>query len=248
MKTENENNIYEGEELVSEHIQINGYVEADTIIEAINLQIDGATHQDSMQFARNAKINVHQGTLRCNNAHINILEGGEIHATTAHIKSALNGTIYAQDVVVDYATDDLKVFASKSITIKSIDGNNNIFKINYKEIPIINSKLDLIKEDISDLNYSLKEAQKHNLSQITSIESKIKKFEDELNAIKNSARNAKITIEKSIGKSNKIIFELTTGEELIYETQDLNYSSFYLEFKKDKVLLQPVNKTFTLNS
>ena len=240
--TNDKNNIYDGEELTAEHIHISGYVEANTIIEAINLQIDGATHQNSIQFARNAKINVHQGTLRCNNAHINILEGGEIHATTAHIKSALNGRVYAQDVTVDYVTNNLKIFASNSITIGLVDGENNVFKINYKEIPIINSKLDLIKEDISDLKQTLAEALKHNLSQVATIKDKIKKFNNELGAIKNSTQNARITIRGEIGKSNKIIFKLTTGEEVIYETQGLKYSSFYLEFDKDKILLQPVNK------
>ena len=248
MKFDNKNNVDEEEELSAENLHIHGDTKSNSIIEAIHLQIDGITCKDSIQFARDAKIDKHRGTLRCHNANINILDDGEIHATTADIKSAISGTIYAQDITIDHVSNNLKIFASNSITINKIDGKNNILRINYKDIPIINSKIDLIQDDIDELKDSLKEAQKHNLSLVSDIKNKIKNFEDELKKIKNSTKTAKITIHETIEKENKIIFELDSGETISFETTKSKYLPFYLEFYDNEIILKPINKKLILNS
>ena len=73
-----------------------------------NLQVDGATHKDSKQFAKSANINRHKGTLRCSAANISLLEGGVVHATTVNIDSSLGGTVYAQDVTISNVKHNLK--------------------------------------------------------------------------------------------------------------------------------------------
>lgn len=237
-----------GVELTSETIHINGHVGANSILEAINLRIDGATHQDSTQFAREAVINRHKGNLRCKSAKISLLEGGEVHATTVDVEASLAGVIHAQDVTIGHVKSNLKVYASNSITIRLVSGEDNLFKINYKEVPIINSKIDLINEDIEDLKYSLEEASRHNLSKVTLIKQNIENFKDELRQIKNSVKTAKISIQKPFNGLNTIIFTLPNTEEITFKTDAREYKPFYLEFDDNQVTLHPVNKIFSINS
>ncbi len=235
-----------GVELTSQVVHITGHIGANSIIEAEDLQVDGATHQDSTQFAKVARINRHKGTLRCHKANIKLLEGGEVHATMVDIEASLGGTVHAQDVKIGHVKNNLKVYASNSITIRLVSGEDNIFKINYKDVPILNSKIDLIQEDINDLKYSLEEAKRHALSKVESIKKEIKALKNEINTIKNSTLDAKITIEKPLIGLNTIIFTLNNTDELIYKTEPGHYEPFYLEINEDRVTLHPVGKTITI--
>ena len=58
-KDTSKDSVGEGVELVSETVDISGHVGAKSIIKAHTLNIDGATHQDSTQYAKYAKINRH---------------------------------------------------------------------------------------------------------------------------------------------------------------------------------------------
>jgi len=233
----------EGVELTSELVHIKGHVGANSIIEATNLTIDGATHQDSTQFAKFAYINRHKGKLRCHEAKINILEGGEVHATTISVETALGGTIYAKDVEIMHVKNNLKVYASNSITIKLVRGENNLFKINYKEIPILNSKIDLINDDIKELKYELTEATRHNPSAIPLIKEKIKNFQKDQAAIVNSTKLASITIKSSFHGLNTITFTLDEENELSFKTDAISYEKFYLEIDEKNITLQPIQIT-----
>ena len=244
----NKDSIGEGAEVISETVHVNGHVGANSIIEAANLQIDGATHKDSIQFARNAIIHRHKGTLRCNNAKIFLLEGGKVHATTVDIESCLGGEIYAKDVTIGLVKNHVKIYASNSITIDLVSGEENLFKINYREIPILMSKLKLLEDDITNLEYSLKEAKRHNKSEVANLEEKIIDSIHEQNKIIGSTKNAKISIKKSLRGLNKIIFTLENKDEILYKTSAQEYSPFYLEYADNKIILHPVNKTIILNS
>ncbi len=234
--------IGEGVELTSETIHVNGHIGANSILEALNMQIDGATHKDSMQFAKTAKINRHKGTLRCHDAQIALLEGGTVHATNVEIEACLGGVVYAQNVTIGHVKSNLKVYASESITIRLVSGEDNIFKINYKDIPILNSRVDLITQDLDELKFSLEEAQRHNKSEIEKIKEEIKKLKSEIQSIKDSTLKATISIEKPLRGLNSIIFTLDNGEELIYKTEAQSYKPFYLEVSEEKITLHPVKK------
>jgi len=245
----NQDSVGEGVKLISETIHIKGHVGANSVLESVNLKVDGATHNGSKQFTKYADIHRHKGTLRCNTAKIDLLEGGEVHATTVEIGTCLNGAIYAQDVIIDQVKSHLKVFASNSITINRISGEDNILKINYKQVPILNAKLAFMREEMIDLKYKLKEAKRHNIAQVDLVKSKIIKLKDEFNAIKNSTKNAKITIDRPINGYNTIIFEFENGEKISYKTQTSKYEPFYLEIDEDEediVTLQPINKNFLI--
>ncbi|PHQ64822.1 MAG: hypothetical protein COB99_07470 [Sulfurimonas sp.] len=239
--------IGEGVELTSETIHVNGHIGANSILEAINMKIDGATHQDSIQFARIAKINRHKGTLRCHEAKIALLEGGTVHATNVEIEACLGGVVYAQNVKIGHVKSNLKVYASESITVRLVSGEDNIFKINYKEIPILNSKIDLIKEDIEELRFSLEEATRHNKAEVENLQSQIKKFKSEIDDIRDSVSRATITIEKPLKGLNNIIFSLENDEELIYKTDAQSYKPFYLEISEEKITMHPVKKSIFLS-
>lgn len=242
-----QDSIGEGVKLKSETIHVNGHIGAKSVLEALKLQIDGATHQDSLQFSKFAKINRHKGTLRCHEAEITLLEGGEIHATNVHVESCIGGIIYAQNVKIDHVKSNLKVYASHSISIRLVSGEENLFKINYKDIPILKSKVDLIHKDIDNLKYTLEEVQRHDKTQVPIIKEKIKKLKDEYETIKNSSKDATITIDKALHGLNVINFALPNGAEIIYKTEAMKYDPFYLEFKDDKVTLHPVNKSINLS-
>lgn len=244
----NLDSVGEGVELISETIHINGHVGAKAILRAVNLTIDGATHQDSYQEAKFAAINRHKGKLRCHNAKINLLEGGEVHATNVEIKDSLGGTIYAENVTIDRVKNNLKVFASSSIVIKNVSGENNIFKINYKDIPTLVSKYNYIQRDLEDLRYKLEGAKKHSLSQVPILTNQINETKARLIKIANSAKEAKITIHDKFHGINTISFVLDNNEELIYKTDEKDYEPFYLVESDNYITLHPTNKKIAIES
>jgi len=241
-----QDSIGEGVELASETIHVEGFVGSNSILNATHLIVDGATHQSSRQTAKHATINRHKGTLRAHKADIKLLEGGTVYATNVHIDSCLTGTVYAKDVTINNVKSNLKVYASHSITIKKVTGENNIFNIDYKKIPILSRKVEFIDHDIEDLKFHLEEAQRHNKSKVPEIKSEIKQLQDVKKDIVNSVNDAFIFIERPFRGLNTIIFTISEIKELIYRTDTKKYPKFHLEIKDEKVTLQPVNISIEL--
>jgi len=234
--------IGEGVELISKTIHVNGHVGAKSILEAVNLYILGATHQDSTQFAKYANINRHKGKLRCHSAKIALLEGGEVHATNVEIESCLNGTIYAQDVVIGNVKSNLKVYASHSISIKNVNGENNLFKINYQDIPVITKRLEYIMRDIEELKEELEETLRNKRGDAATIKQKIALLKQEQDAIKSSVKTSQIAISQPFKGLNTIIFTIDDKHEMIFKTEEKSYQPFYLEITEEYVKLHPTNK------
>ena len=245
--TKVKNEIKEYAELTSESIYVEGNVGENSIIEAENLQVDGETLEDSTQFTRNAKINQHSGILRCHHADIQTLKNGEVHATTVNVANAFGGSIYAQDVTIDTIDSNLNIYASNSITVNLITGTNNTFKINYKDVPILNSKLDLIFEDLEDLEEELQRALKHNLSIVSDIKMKIQHLTMEKQSLHESYKYASILIKEPATQDNKIIFTLSANTDITYITQAKPYSKFHLNITPTTITLSPTQTTITLS-
>lgn len=245
-KDATQDSIGEGVELTSETIHVEGFVGSNSILNATNLIIDGATHQSSHQSAKYAKINRHKGTVRAHKADINLLEGGTVYATTVNIDSCLNGTIYAKDVNIKNVKSNLKVYASHSINITLVSGENNLFNIDYQKIPILSKKIEYIDNDIDDLKYHLEEAKRHNQEKVPELQLEIKKLKDEKMNIMNSVHDAYVHVEKSFRGLNTITF--TTGDlkQLIYKTESKKYPKFHLEVADEKIILKPVNISIDL--
>lgn len=242
----NLDSVGDGVELISETVHIKGHIGAKSTIKALNLTIDGATHQDSKQEAKFASINRHKGHLRCHSAKINLLEGGTIYATNAEINDSLGGSIYAEHVTINRVKSNLRVFASSSITIKNLLGENNIFKINYRDIPTLMSKIGFLQRDLDDLRYKMEGAKKHSQELIPAINSQINELKEGMRKITQSSLEAFIEIKEFISGINTIIFVLEKNEELIYKTSQKKYESFRIIIENDYAKLYPTTKTIKL--
>lgn len=238
----------EGVNLTSEVIHIAGHVGAKSTLKAVNLTIDGATHQDSLQEARFAMINRHKGKLRCHSAKIKLLEGGEVRATNVEIDSCMGGTIYAETVTIGQVKNNLKVYASSSITIRLVSGENNLFKISYKDIPTLNSRFNYLASEIEDLKYTLEGALKHSLSQVSIIKEEIQKIKLQQDKIVDCVKTAKITIKEPFMGINTIAFVIDANNELTFKTEEKLYDSFYLKESDLEITLYPTNKKISIKS
>ena len=238
----------EGVELTSETIHIKGHVGAKTKLEATNLVIDGATHGDSYQEAKFAKINRHKGKLRSHKAEIKLLEGGEVYATDVTIESALGGSIYAENVTITNIKNNLKIYASNSITIKKVSGEDNLFKINYKDIPTLNSRYNFLDEEVEDLKYELEGALKHTKSKVATLKNEINDLKKKQYEILHSVKNAKITIQEAFRGLNTIIFTINKDDELIFKTEAKKYEPFHLIETDTTITLYPTNKKILISS
>lgn len=239
--------IKEGVNLVSETIQVDGFVGAKSRLEAVNLKINGATHQDSQQSAKFAKINRHKGILRCHEARIALLEGGTVHATTAIVDACLGGEIHAQDVTINHVKNNLKVYASNSITIRLISGEDNTFEINYTRVPILLRKIELIQENIDELKYQLSQAKLHTSTKINPLKQEINSLRNEIKEIKDSYKTAKISIAQPLRGLNNIIFRINADTQLKYKTEAKAYDDFYLEIRDNFITLHPTEQSCTID-
>jgi len=244
----NTNEIAQKVELECDDANISGDVLSHSIIDTNTLNIDGTTHIDSTQFAKYAKINTHKGVLRCHEATINLLDNGEVHATTVIVDTATGGSIYAQDVKIKHITDNVNIYASNSIDIELISGNNNKLYIDYEEVPILVSKIDLIKDDVQELELSFKKAKRDNSSLEKDISNEMLRLKIELEKIENSSKTAKISIQKPLQGSATISFNIDDENQIVFETKKEKYSTFELEITQNKVTLHPTQQTITLNS
>ncbi len=244
----NQDSVREGVSLQSEIINITGHVGANSTLEALSLKIDGATHKTSVQYAKDAVINRHKGELHCNNAKINLLEGGIVHASNVEVEASLGGAIYAENVTVNLVKNNLKIYASNSITIKLVTGEDNIFKINYKDVPIVINKIKYLDEEINKLRDKLVTAKRHQLDKVDGIQSNIRSIRNKQKDIRQNVINAKIIIEKPLKGLNTIIFTTHLDDEIEFKTDARLYKPFYIELTQHKLTLYPVNKSIKLKS
>ncbi len=242
----NKDSVGEGVELISQSINVSGHVGAKSTLEAVNLQIDGATHHSSKQFAKFATINRHKGNLRCHKAKIKLLEGGEIHATDVDIEASLGGVVYAKNVKIGHVKSNLKVYASNSISVRLVSGEDNLFKINYKNVSVLTSQLALIERDVLELREELEVAKRHYHSKVDAIKEAIKKLKATKNEIKNSVYKSKISVENPFRGLNNVIFSINDNDELIFKTEAKKYDPFYLVVNEDSIQLHQTNKIIFL--
>jgi hypothetical protein len=231
--------IGEGVELNSENIHVEGFVGAKSRLEATYLEIEGATHKESQQFAKYAKINRHKGTLRCHEANIKLLEGGSIHASKVTVENSLGGFIYAEEVFIKEVKNNLKIYATDSINIELVSGEDNHFEINYKEVSVVLSKIEHLQEEIERLREKKKKAERFHPEEVELIQKEILNAKSEIQKIQECYKDATITVTQAFRGLNKIIFTIDSQHQLLYKTQNKKYTTFYIEIKDDLLILQP---------
>lgn len=238
----------EGVELISENIHITGHTGAHSNIEAKEVTIDGATHQDSFVTAKMANINRHKGTLRCHTAKINSLEGGTIYATHVTVNTALGGSIYAENVTIKSIKHNLKVFASKSITIERVLGEDNYFTIDYRKLPVLQSKLRFLQDELDDLKWKYEDSLKHSPEKRQGLKEEIDNKEAEINEIKLSHYDAVVTIMAPVNGLNTIEYKIAEKQQsIIYRTKEAKtFAPFSIRKEDDKITLDPVNISIDL--
>ena len=232
----------EGVELKSDSIHITGHTGANSNIEAKDVIIDGATHTQAFVTAKTATINRHKGTLRCHKAQINSLEGGTIYATHADINTALGGTICAEHVNIKSIKHNLKIYASKSITIERVLGEDNHFVIDYRKLPVLQSKLKYLQEEYDDLKWKFEDNQKHSPQKLPELQKLLDAKKDEIDEIKLSHYDAVVTVMAPINGLNTIEFAIAEKQSsLLYRTkQNKAYEPFSIKKEQDKIILEPV--------
>lgn len=239
-----QDSVGEGVHLTSEVVHVNGFVGTKAHIEASVLQIDGATHNGAQLFAKEAKIKRHKGVLRCHKAEIALLEGGEVHGSYVHIDVAHGGVIYGDHIHLKLVKNNVRVYATGSISIDTLSGEDNLFMIDSKKIPIVQSRLKFIQEDIAELKYFLQEAKRHNNDKVEELNQSIYDLKIEIENIQNAALHATIEIKNRVTGINVISFILPNRQELRYRTtQEKVYSPFSVDFQDDTYTLHPVNVT-----
>jgi len=238
----------EGVELVSESVHITGHMGSKASIEAKDVLIDGATHNSSFVTSRNAKINRHKGTLRCHKAEINSLEGGTVYATHVKVNAALGGQICAEHVTIKTLKHNLKVFASKSITIERILGEDNHFVIDYRKLPVIQSKLQYLNEELEEAQWKYEDAKKHSKEKLPELQEIVEKKESDIKEIKLSHYDAVITIMAPVDGLNTIEFSIPEKQtSLIYRTKEAkSFEPFSVQQDEEKITLQPVGISIDL--
>ena len=132
-------------------------------IKAIDLDIRGQTHKNSIIEAVNAKVNRHKGKLKAKKVNLSLLEGGEVRAKKVKIKNALGGSVYADEVEIENLLSHTKVYALKQIVIKNLKGEENLLAIAPKKVldtQNIEEMLNKVKEIEQNINVLKKEIKK----------------------------------------------------------------------------------------
>ena len=232
----------EGVQLVSESIHITGHMGAKSHVEAKDVVIEGATHNEAFVTAKRAKINRHKGTLRCHTAEINSLEGGTVYATNVKINAALGGQVCAENVTIKSLKHNIKVFASKSITIERITGEDNHFVIDYRKLPVLQSKLQYLTEEHEEIVDKYQDALKHHPTKIDALKKELSDKEKEIDDIKLCHYDAVVTIMAPINGLNTIEFVIAEKQtSLIYRTKEAKrFEPFSIHKIDDKLILDPV--------
>jgi len=127
-----------------------------------------------------------------------------------------------------------------------VSGEDNLFKINYKDIPTLNSKYNFITQEIEDLKYKLEGALKHTPSDVPILKKQIDELKEQQDKIVNGVKHAQITITEPLRGLNTITFTLADGKEITYKTDAKTYKPFYLIESEDHITLHPTNNKISL--
>lgn len=170
--------IGDGMKVRASEVKVDGNIGANATVEANELEVGGQTHSTSMLMAKNAKVNIHKGTLRANNVRVKSLESGTIIAQQAIIEKAVGGKIYAQVIKVGVLHSNSELHASERIEVNEmISGENKFF---------ISANSSLENRDKFNELLDKKESSIKNIAQLTkTLKEETKQIGDMEEAAKN---------------------------------------------------------------
>ena len=232
--------IGEGVNLVSERVDVSGHTGKNTSIEGKYVNVEGSTHSLSSIKAKDVVVNRHKGKIYSNTAKVKNLEGGEIHSTLVEVQNALSGVISGVDVVVDNLKSKVKIYASNSITIKNLKGEDNILAINPQEVFVVMQIHKKNKEDIKDLKEKIQINKKANKTSLNApLKAQKNELEQSILARNEESKVGTIEIHGNVNGINLIEFQIN-DDKASFRTNDGMYPTFYIESEEDGFTLKPV--------
>lgn len=122
-----EDAVEEGMHVKVQNLSIHGSIGPNTKIETRDLSISGQSHHDSLIQCVNANIGLHKGKIIARKVEVTTLEGGEIIADIAIVKSAMRGKIRAKTIKIGTLGSHVIMEASQYIQIEKVKGEENQF-------------------------------------------------------------------------------------------------------------------------
>lgn len=123
-----------------DHIELQGSIAGGAVIRAKLAEVHGHTHKTSKIFAQKAKIKLHRGYLKAQQAMVNRLEHGQIDGISVKINENMGGLVRAKKVYINNLTSNIKVFATELIDIREISGEGNVLTIDPSVIEVMKTK------------------------------------------------------------------------------------------------------------
>lgn len=171
----------------SKSVHVEGSVGAKASIRGESVSIEGQTHSSSSISGDKVFIKRSKGDVEGKEISIDVLEGGVVKGENIVIKNAIGGEIYGKAVTVVLCGSNIKVYATESIFVDNIKGENNLFMIDAKANVGNVGDADSIKAEIDLLTKKLRKKE----HKVASLFDFIKNNKEALGQVKNFIREAK---------------------------------------------------------
>jgi hypothetical protein len=246
-KDSTQDSVGEGAKIKTDRITIDGFVGMKAEIQANSITINGATHNGSIVKAKEATINCHRGTLSANKAKIKTLEGGTINASNVEVDLALGGAIHAKNVIVHDVRNHLKIYATESVTIHKMKGEDNKIYFDYKHVPAVMKELKFILNDIEELKEKIEDTKKHSPQLIPDMNTEMLKLKKMAKKIEESSFDATLEIKEKVQGINVITYYFPKDKFIEFRTKPLmTYAKFNIEHNDEVATLNPVGVSVEL--
>ncbi|WP_031347953.1 flagellar assembly protein A [Sulfurimonas hongkongensis] len=227
-----EDAIEEGMQVKVQNIFIQGSVGPNTQIEAREVKVEGQTHGESFIKCINASISLHKGKVIARKVEVKNLEGGEIIADEAIVKSATRGRIRAKKITIETLGSHVTMEASQYIEIQKVKGEENEFILDS----LINSGFDDSKTDDDIYFKKIKEEFDELQSKFKASARKVKESLKSCQKIKDliiKNQNEKEEIPSALIKNFKICKVIRVQYKKLKEK--LEYKQAQYDKAKDKI-------------
>ena len=140
--------VQNGVKILANQIVVNGSVGAGAELVAQRIEVSAQSHKDAILRCKNAKIATHRGTLECESAEIDTLEGGEIIAENISINKANGGEISSSTIKIKEAFFGNIIRFCEKLSIEVLKGGDNKFIFTPVASAKIRTKIEALKDEM----------------------------------------------------------------------------------------------------
>ena len=249
-----------GVRVETSELRTHGNVGSGAYIKAKVVEIGGQTHQTSVIEAKEAKIQLHKGSVEADSVEIEILESGKVIADVVRINKISGGEIQAKEVYVQSVLSNAIIKASHLIEIEQVEGNGNKFIIDptaqrgfaemvekietdlnerKKEVATLTQKIKRLrtkihneKETIDQINQRISELKEQGVRPPEALINKLKEHQKVIKEHNLLLKELKdVKIEKERLKS-----ELKEMQSSVFDAKVINHS-IWKEFNEIKFMI-----------